>query len=170
MGSALECCSSGERCGGRTARELCLSQVRWLPRGRRRSRASVGACIAFCGLPLRDSISAAACVRAEADICNPPHYSGDAVRIKFARRNLPAARFSALSARLWHLRRSVYIVAPFALAVHKLLATPRRATGYGQRAASRRELLLAGVAHAFGCGLSGSWRLALVLAAWSAKR
>ena len=61
---------------------------------------------------------------------------------------MPAARFSALSARLWHLRRSGYIVALFALAVHKLLAAPRRATGYGQRAASRRGLLLAGVLHA----------------------
>ena len=53
VGSALECRSSGERGDSRTAREFCLSRLRWLPRGRRRGRASVGACIALCALPLR---------------------------------------------------------------------------------------------------------------------
>ena len=112
VGSALECRSSGERGDSRTARESCLSKVRLFPRGRRRGRASVGACIASCDLPLRLQLGGGLCARRG--------------------RNL------------------------------QLVILQSSATGYAQRAASRRQLLLAVVlrrrAPAFGCGLSGSWR------------
>ena len=140
----MGCRSSDERDCGRTRRGNDISA--------KFARFFEGSCTAALALArtLRCVFSdgayslAAVGVRCKADICNPPNYISDAVRVQFARRSLSVARCSALAAGLWQLRCSGYrIVASSALIVYTLWATPRRAAGYAQRAASRRQLLCA---------------------------